>query len=286
MADFVAGYYRARDGLKLYCRQYAGDPRRVPVLCLPGLTRNCMDFAPLAAHITPHRGVIAPDVRGRGRSQYDSNWLNYHPLTYVDDVWSVLQQLSIPRVIVIGTSLGGLMAMLMAMLRPQAVAAVVLNDVGPELNPSGAQRIYSYVGRLPPVSNWEQAVVQMQAIFSAALPDLTTQQWRDFTEASFLVDASGAPQLASDPKISKLLRLVLPGPLPGMWVAFAALRAIPTLALRGALSDLLSSKIFAHMQREHPKMLAVTVPNRGHAPILDEPESLAAIDRFLDGIAE
>ncbi len=286
MADFAAGYYRSRDGLKLYCRQYAGDTRRVPVLCLPGLTRNCMDFARLAAHIIPRRSVITPDVRGRGRSQYDPNWLNYHPLTYVDDVWSVLQQLCVPRVIVIGTSLGGLMAMLMAMMRPPVVAAVVLNDVGPELSPSGAQRIYSYVGRLPSVSNWEQAMAQMQAIFSVALPDLSLQQWRKFTEASFLVDECGVPRLASDPKIGELLRVVSPSLLPGMWVAFAALRSIPTLALRGALSDLLSSKIFAHMQREHPQMLAVTVPNRGHAPILDEPESLTAIDRFLDDIDE
>jgi pimeloyl-ACP methyl ester carboxylesterase len=286
MADFAAGYYRARDGLMLYCRQYAGDPRRVPVLCLPGLTRNCMDFARLAAHIIPRRSVITPDMRGRGRSQYDVNWLNYHPLTYVDDVWSVLQQLSTPRVVVIGTSLGGLMAMLMTMMRPQSVAAVVLNDVGPELNPSGAQRIYSCVGRLPPVANWEQAVAQMRTIFSAALPDLSPQQWRDFTEASFLVDERGVPQLAADPKIGELLRLVAPGLLPGMWLAFAALRIVPTLALRGALSDLLSSKIFDHMQREHPRMLAVTVPNRGHAPMLDEPESLAAIDDFLDGLDE
>jgi pimeloyl-ACP methyl ester carboxylesterase len=286
MPDFVAGNYRARDGLRLYCRQYAGDPRRVPVLCLPGLTRNCMDFAPLAAHITPRRGVITPDVRGRGRSQYDPNWLNYHPLTYVDDVWAVLQQQSVPRVIVIGTSLGGLMAMLMALLRPQSVAAVVLNDVGPELNPSGAQRIFNYAGGLPPVCDWEQAMVQMQSVFAQALPDLSARQWRDFTESSFLVDACGTPRLAYDAKIGELLRLVVPGPLPWMWVAFASLRAMPTLALRGELSDLLSSRIFAHMQREHPKMLAVSVPNRGHAPMLDEPVSLAAIDRFLDGIEE
>src|ERR1043165_1201584 len=120
-ANFVSGYARSRDGLQLYWRQYAGDPRRLPVLCLPGLTRNCMDFAHLAAHLMPRRGVLTLDVRGRGRSQHDPNWLNYHPLTYVDDVWQVLQHLSVPRVIVIGTSLGGLMAMLMAMMRPQVV---------------------------------------------------------------------------------------------------------------------------------------------------------------------
>lgn len=286
MANFVEGYYRSRDGLKLYCRRYAGDARRVPVLCLPGLTRNCQDFAQLAAHIATRRSVITPDVRGRGRSQYDPNWLNYHPLTYVDDVWSVLQQLSVPRVIVIGTSLGGLMAMLMAMTRPQALAGAVLNDVGPELNLSGAQRIYSYVGRLPPVRDWREAIVQMQTTFAVALPDLSEQQWRQFTEASFVEDERGVPRLAADPKISELLRLVPAGITPGMWLAFAALKSIPTLALRGELSDLLSSKIFSHMQREHPQMMAVTVPNRGHAPMLDEPVSLSAIDRFLDGIAE
>lgn len=286
MADFVEGYYRSRDGLKLYCRRYQGDERRVPVLCLPGLTRNCMDFDHLAAHLLPRRCVIAPDMRGRGRSQYDANWLNYHPLAYVDDVWSVLQQLAVPRVIVIGTSLGGLMAMLMAMMRPQALAGVVLNDVGPEVDASGAHRIYSYVGRLTVVNNWQQATAQMQATFGIALPDLSPQQWQEFTAASYIADANGVPRLAADPKIGELLRMVPPGFMPGMWVAFAALRSLPTLALRGALSDLLSSRIFSHMQREHPKMVAVTVPNRGHAPTLDEPVSLAAIDRFLDSIAE
>jgi pimeloyl-ACP methyl ester carboxylesterase len=286
MVEFAEAYCRSRDGLKLYCRRYAGDSSRVPVLCLPGLTRNCKDFSRLAAHIAPRRGVITPDVRGRGRSQYDPNWLNYHPLTYVDDVWSVLQQLSVPRVIVIGTSLGGLMAMLMAMARPQALAGVVLNDVGPELNLSGAQRIYSYVGRLPPVKDWREATAQMQATFAVALPDLTAEQWQELTEASFVEDERGVPRLAADPKIGELLRLVPAGIMPGMWLAFAALRSIPTLALRGELSDLLSSNIFSHMQREHPQMRAVTVPKRGHAPILDETESLSAIDRFLDSIAE
>ena len=286
MVDFVEGYYRSRDGLKLYARRYVGDPQRVPVLCLPGLTRNCMDFDRLAEHILPRRSIIAPDMRGRGRSQYDANWLNYQPLTYVDDVWSILHQLGVPRVIVIGTSLGGVMAMLMAMARPQALAGVVLNDVGPELNVTGAQRIYNYVGRLPPVRNWREAVAQMQATFGIALPDLDARQWRNFAEASFIEDAAGVPRLASDPKIARLLRLVPAGLMPGMWLAFAALRSVPTLALRGELSDLLSSKIFAHMQREHPKMLAVTVPNRGHAPMLDEPQSLAAVKSFLDGIAE
>jgi pimeloyl-ACP methyl ester carboxylesterase len=193
---------------------------------------------------------------------------------------------AVARVIVIGTSLGGVMAMLMAMMRPQMVAGVVLNDVGPELNLSGVQRIYNYVGRLPSVRNWREATAQMQATFGVALPDLNADQWRDFTAASFIADATGVPRLAADPKIGDLLRLVPAGVMPGMWAAFAALRSIPTLTLRGALSDLLSSRILAHMRREHPQMQAVTVPNRGHAPMLDEPPSLAAIDHFLDSIAE
>jgi pimeloyl-ACP methyl ester carboxylesterase len=145
--SFSEKFYRSRDGLQLYYRDYAGDAGKVPVLCLHGLTRNSRDFAALAAHIAPTRRVIVPDHRGRGRSQYDPHWLNYHPGTYVDDMWTLLQELSIERVIVVGTSLGGLMATLMAAMRPQMLAGVVLNDIGPEIDPTGAARIQSYAGR-------------------------------------------------------------------------------------------------------------------------------------------
>jgi pimeloyl-ACP methyl ester carboxylesterase len=286
--SFTEKFFSSRDGLQLYYRDYAGDASKVPVLCLHGLTRNSRDFAALAGHIAPARRVIVPDHRGRGRSQYDPHWLNYHPGTYVDDMWTLLQELSLERVIVIGTSLGGLMATLMAALRPQMLAGVVLNDIGPEIDPAGAARIQSYAGRLPPVRNWDDAAAQMKMTFGLAMPEFNEQQWLTFARLSFDEGADGVPRLAADSKIGDAIRSipVPPGATQAMWLAFGQLRKIPALALRGAHSDLLSAATFERMQREVPSLVAVTVPNRGHAPQLDEPDSLRAIDAFLSGLSE
>lgn len=283
MAAYKEQYFESRDGLRLYYRDYPGDPAKLPVLCLHGLTRNCRDFESLARHIAPQRRVLTPDIRGRGQSQYDPNWMNYHPGTYVADIWALLRQLSIGRVIVIGTSLGGLMAMLMATMRPTTLAAVVLNDVGPEVDPVGLARIQSYAGRLPPVQSWDEAVAQMKLTFGLALPDYSEAQWHEFTRNSFVEGKDGIPRFAADPKIGDSMRAIPPpiGVVQGMWLAFGALLPIPTLAIRGALSDLLSVQTFDKMAREHPDLQRVTVPNRGHPPQLDEPESRGAIDRLL-----
>ena len=285
---FAERFFRSTDGLQLYFRDYAGDARKAPVLCLHGLTRNSRDFAALAEHIAPARRVIVPDQRGRGRSQYDPQWLNYHPRTYVDDMWTLLRELSIERVIVVGTSLGGLMAMLMAATRPQALAGVVLNDIGPEIDPTGVARIQSYAGRLPPVRNWDDAAAQMKMTFGLAMPEYSEQQWRAFARQSFDEGEGGVPRLAADPKIGDAIRSipVPPEAAQAMWLALGQLRKIPALALRGAHSDLLSAATFERMGREVPGMVTVTVANRGHAPQLDEPDSLRAIDAFLAGLRE
>ena len=283
MVTYEEKFFRSRDGLQLHYRDYAGAPDATPVLCLHGLTRNGGDFAPVAAQLAGRRRVIAPDQRGRGRSQYDPQWLNYHPLTYVDDMWLLLQYLSIDRVVAIGTSMGGLMAMLMAAARPSLFAGIVLNDIGPELDPVGAARIREYAGRLPPVASWHDAVEQMKLMFGEALPDYSEDRWLEFTHRTFLVGPDGSPQLAADPRIGDALRAIHPPPgaAQAMWFAFASARHIPILALRGAHSDLLSQATFERMQREHPKLTAVTVPNRGHPPQLDEPECVEAIEKFL-----
>jgi len=286
--QFAEKFFQSRDGLQLYFRDYEGDPAKVPVLCLHGLTRNSRDFAELAAHIAPLRRVIVPDQRGRGRSQYDAQWMNYHPGTYVEDMWTLLSELSIPRAVVIGTSLGGLMALAMAASRPQQLAGVVLNDIGPEIDPVGVARIQSYAGRLPPVRNWDDAAAQMKMTFGLAFPEYGEQQWRDFARKSFDEGEGGVPRLAADPKIGDAIRAIPapPGITQAMWLAFGQLRTLPALALRGATSDLLSAATFERMQQEVPSLVAVTVPNRGHAPQLDEPESLRAIDAFLARLPE
>jgi pimeloyl-ACP methyl ester carboxylesterase len=282
MPIYSERFYRSRDGLQLHYRDYPGDPTKVPVLCLHGLTRNCRDFEALALRIAPGRRVITPDFRGRGRSQYDSMWMNYHPITYVDDMWALLRETSVERVIVIGTSLGGLVAMLMGS-SAQTFAGVVLNDIGPEIDRAGAERIRGYAGRFPPPRNWEEAIDQMKIAFSAALPDFTVAQWQSFVRLSYSEDSTGSPRLDADPRIGDAIRAIqaVPGATQVMWSAFGALRDTPTLAIRGELSDLLSVATFDRMQREHPNLRRVTVANRGHVPQLDEPQSRAALERFL-----
>ena len=276
-------YFNSRDGLKLYYRDYPGAASRVPVLCLHGLMRNCRDFEALALRIVPGRRVITPDFRGRGRSQYDAIWMNYHPLTYVDDMSALLHEAQLERVIVIGTSLGGLVAMLMAAWRGATLAGAVLNDVGPEIDPAGAARIASYAGRFPPPRDWDEAAEQMKVAFGPALPDFTADQWRRFARLSYVEREDGSPRLDADTHIGDAIRSIPapPGAVQGMWMAFGALRSIPTLAIRGQLSDVLSVETFERMQREHPRLQRVTIANRGHVPQLDEPQSVAALETFL-----
>ncbi len=281
MAQFEEKYFRSRDGLALYCRDYPGDPHKAPILYLPGLTRNSKDFERSAAHIAPTRRVICMDQRGRGRSQYDLNWLNYHPGMYVDDVWMLLRELRIERVVVIGTSLGGVMAMLMASMRPRQLAGVVLNDVGPELEVLGARRIQSYIGTVQDVGSWDEATALVKHTFRAVYPDLTDERWGEFARNSFCAAADGRIRLDYDAKIAEIMRLLPFGVMPPMWYAYASLQSIPTLAVRGELSDLLSERVFERMQREKPDLVRLSVPNRGHAPLLHEPSCQSVIDTFL-----
>ena len=286
--QFAERFFSSRDGLQIYYRDYTGDGSKVPVLCLHGLTRNSRDFAELAEHIAPARRVLVPDQRGRGRSQYDAQWMNYHPGTYIEDMWELLGGLAVQRVVIIGTSLGGLMAMLMAASRPQAVAGVVLNDIGPEIDPVGVARIQAYAGRLPPVRTWDDAAAQMKMTFGLSFPEYGERKWHEFARLSFDEGEDGVPRLAADPKIGDAIRSIPapPGITQAMWLAFGQLRNIPALALRGAHSDLLSAATFERMQQEVPGLVAVTVANRGHAPQLDEPDSLRAIDTFLANVRE
>ncbi len=281
---FEERYYRSRDGLSLYYRDYAGDPHKTPVLYLPGLTRNSKDFARSANHIAPGRRVICPDLRGRGRSEYDPNWLNYHPGMYVDDMWMLLHELKLERVTAVGTSLGGVMAMTMASLRPHSLVGVVLNDVGPELEMIGSQRIQNYVGRVHGTASWDDATIQVKQMFGDVYPDLIEERWQEFARNTFREAADGRICLDYDCKIADLMRMLPFGLMPPIWYIYAALQAIPTLAIRGELSDLLSERIFDRMLREKPDLLQLRVPNRGHAPLLHEPPVQAALDAFLEAL--
>jgi pimeloyl-ACP methyl ester carboxylesterase len=277
-------HYASADGLRLYYRDFpAAAAGRLPVLCMPGLTRNCRDFESTALRLQCSRRVLTPDLRGRGRSQPDPNWRNYHPGTYLADLTLLLADAGVPRVVLLGTSLGGILSMLIAATAPQLPAAVILNDIGPEVDPAGAQRISSYVGRHAPVHDWAGAAAQMRAMYQVAMPDAEESDWMAFARRSY-TEVDGVPQLDVDPGIGEAVRAAPAGAAPDLWPVYASLRPLPALAIRGELSDVLSQSTFDRMAREKPDLRRVTVARRGHPPLLDEPECIAAIDAFLAAV--
>ncbi len=278
-------YLDTADGVSMYCRDYGPmETAHTPVLCLHGLTRNSADFHDLARHLAravpAPRRVLAPDLRGRGRSDYDPHWRRYRPLTYRDDILTLLDRFGLPRVVAIGTSLGGLIAMLLAETRPDVLAGVVLNDVGPEIAPEGLARILTYVGELPPVPDWAAAAAQDRSVFEHAMPDFDDDDWLAHARLGYTRDANGSVRLAADPNIGRALREV-GGTLDDPWALFKGLAPLPTLTLRGELSDILSQDILDRMVTAHPAMRTATIAGRGHVPLLNEVDSLAAIDDFL-----
>ncbi|MGL6224059.1 MAG: alpha/beta fold hydrolase [Steroidobacteraceae bacterium] len=275
-------YYSSADGLRLFYRDCAplSEPARLPVLCLPGLTRNSRDFTHVAERIRRDRRVLCADLRGRGRSQHDPAWQNYHPGTYLADIGLLLQDAGITRCVLLGTSLGGILSMLLAATNPGLVAGVILNDVGPEVAPEGLARIASYVGRAAPPATWDEAVATVRATYEIGMPGLAHEQWAAYARRSYS-DVDGKPQLDMDPMIGEAVRSAPAAAAPDLWGLYAGLQPVPTLALRGATSDILSKATFARMQREKPDLVRIEVPDRGHTPQLDEPASVAAIDAFL-----
>lgn len=285
MARYFDYYYTSADGLKLYARDYTPvDPRGV-ILCMHGLTRNSADFEGIVEHLAPHYRLIVVDQRGRGCSEYDAATDNYQPAVYVQDMFQLLDELQLEKVILMGTSMGGLMSMMMVAMAPHRFSAVILNDIGPVVNPAGLERIKAYVGKTGAVDSWDAAVARMREIQGCEFPDFTAQQWDRFTRALYREDAHGVPVLAYDPAISiPLLEAEVTAVPPDLWPLFDAMVDTPLLVIRGQLSDILASSCVLQMQLHNPTMQLAEIPNRGHAPILDEPESIAAIDRFLGTI--
>lgn len=278
-----AHYYKSTDGLDLFFRDFGSQNDGTPVICLPGLTRNSRDFEDLANYLCNRRRVLTVDFRGRGCSDHDPVWQNYHPGTYVADVWALLDSLNIRKTIVVGTSLGGLCAMRMAAQQRERVAGIVMNDVGPEINPAGLERIQEYTGRMQPVTTWEEAAQQAKEIYGHCLADLTDADWDKLVRRGYRENAEGVPQPDMDANIGRAVREI--GPQKGdPWALFDALRNTPTTVLWGVLSDILTDDIVEKMKAHKPDLNVVPIPNRGHVPLLNEPECLAALDDFLQQV--
>lgn len=286
IADYIQYSFHAQDGLRLSYRDY-GDRRsaRTPLLCLSGLTRNSKDFHEFALRHAPTRRVVCLDYRGRGRSAYDPDPRNYQAAVYVSDIQHLLAVTHMQKVIVVGTSLGGILAMAMTMAVPTMLAAVILNDIGPDVSESGRQRIAGYVGKAVNVPSYEAGAAGWRQAYAPAYPNLGDEGWMRISRGSFTEDeVNGGLRLDYDLNIAVALREQAKTPLPDLWPLFRGLRPLPVLALRGALSDVLTADTFVRMKREHAGMIAVTVPGVGHIPMLDEPEAETAIDAFLAGL--
>jgi pimeloyl-ACP methyl ester carboxylesterase len=282
-------YFSARDGLRLYARHYpargeagGGAPRR-PVLCLAGLSRNSRDFHRIAGALATAgaeaREVYALDSRGRGLSERDGDWRNYSLLTEANDALDFVTMRDLHGVAVIGTSRGGVLAMLMAVLRPGAIAAVVLNDVGPVLEREGLARITAYISRMPVPADWEDATRVVHEMGKRHFPAVTREEWAEQARAWFN-DDNGLPALGYDPGIAKSFSGV-DGPIPELWPQFGALAAVPVLAVRGEHSDVLSARTLEEMRTRHPLLDTFLVRGQGHAPLLRDAPTIAAIQAFL-----
>ena len=280
---FSEHHYLTPDGLSLYYREY-GSGEDV-VVCLPGLTRNSKDFHEIATHLASRYRVLCLDLRGRGQSDWDPDWRNYNPATYINDTWSLVDQLGVTNFIILGTSLGGLLAMIMASQRAERVRAVILNDVGPEADPAGYARILASFDEQFEVKDWQDAILHCKRTYQSALPDMPDEFWHAFVHKYYRARADGRPELESDPNIGEAIRKGDLSRIAGIqvdpWATFKGI-TMPCLVLRGELSDILSADIVNRMTVVKPDLASAVIPNRGHAPLLYEAESLTAIDRFLE----
>jgi pimeloyl-ACP methyl ester carboxylesterase len=285
--NFAEHRIATNDGPKVYVRDYApaGAARGLPVVCLHGLTRNSADFEGVAPKIAAlGRRAIVIDARGRGKSDNDPDATRYRPDVYAADVLRIMDTLGVPRAVFLGTSMGGIMTMLIAVTAPDRIAAAILNDLGPEIDPAGIKRIASYVGQSGPTASWDEMTAAVKASQSVAFPGKDDAFWRTFAHRVGRERSDGRVELAYDAAIANVFKETPAAPPPSLIPLFEALAAKPILVVRGAISDLLSPSGVATMKRIKPDMEFVEVTNVGHAPTLEEPEAAQAIAAFLSKV--
>ena len=286
MAEFEDRHWTSEDGLRLHYRDYphsgAGPADKSPVICIPGLTRNARDFEELAAKLAPRRRVLCLDLRGRGDSAYAKDPATYTPQTYVGDLAALLDQAGIARFVAIGTSLGGLVTMLFAAGHADRLTGAVFNDVGPEVSAVGLARIGGYVGQGRSFETWMHAARALQESQGEMFPDFSIADWLTLAKRAMTLGSNGRIVFDYDMKISEPLATTSNAAPPDLWPLWCALAGRPVLVLRGALSDILAPETAARMIAEVADAELVTLPRLGHAPTLDEPEAVAAIERLLD----
>lgn len=285
MAAWSDGYWWSNDGLRLHYRDYPGPDARPPIICIPGLTRNARDFEGVAERLSPNWRVVCVELRGRGESAYAKDPMSYVPLTYLQDLEALLRELKLDRFILFGTSLGGLMTMLLSLSNGTRLAGTLINDIGPVIDVKGLERIRGYVGRSQSWPTWLHAARYFSEMQGDVYPKWNLEQWLVFAKRLCKLGPNGRIVFDYDMRIAEPFKV--PGGETGFdpWVAFRGLSGIPLLAVRGALSDLLTEDTLRQMHGEMPLMESVTVPDVGHAPTLDEPDAVGAIEKLLARIA-
>ena len=286
MTDYNDYWYTSHDGLRLYARDYSralnNNKQAKTILCMHGLTRNSADFEDICAELADSYRLIVVDQRGRGLSDYDLNPANYNPLVYVQDMFLLLEALKLSSVIMLGTSMGGIMAMMMAAMKPELVQATIINDVGPEIAEQGLDRLKKYIGKRAPVSNWEEAAKQTASINSIAFPEADDQFWLKFAKRLYREDEKGRPVIACDPNIAiPLIDNSENSVAPNLWPVYELILDKPMLLIRGELSDIIDVECVQKMQQQKPDLEFFEVPNVGHAPLLSEAGVAPRILKFL-----
>lgn len=286
MSLYTDGYWWSHDDLRLHYRDYAGPSDKPPIICIPGLTRNCRDWEPVANRLAGNWRVITVSLRGRGESAYAKDALTYVPLTYVRDIERLLIHLNITRFVLFGTSLGGIVTMLMAATGGERIAGALINDIGPDIDPAGLERIKTYVGRSVSWPTWLHAARALHEANGVIYPKFDLHDWLAMAKRTYRLTPTGRIVPDYDAKISIPFKLPNTDAVFDMWPTLDGLREKPVLIVRGALSDLFAEATAQKMLARLPKAKLATVADVGHAPVLDEPEAVAGIDALLKDIAD
>ncbi|MEP4892758.1 alpha/beta hydrolase [Parasphingorhabdus sp.] len=276
-------YWESEDGLKLHYRDYPANNSKTPIICIPGLTRNARDFAHLGPWLDGGHHIIMVNLRGRGESEYAKDSASYNPKTYVQDIIRLMDSIEMEKAIFFGTSLGGIITMILASMHQDRVAGALLNDIGPEIDQKGLDRIAEYVGQGRSFDTWAHAARDIAAESSEIFPDYSLTEWIRFAKKLYRMNSSGRIKLDYDMKISEPFERK-GGGADAMWKAMKSLQDIPTLIVRGALSDLFSAATAEKMLSSLNAGELVTIPRVGHAPTLEEPASLDAIAGLLQRV--
>ena len=283
MAGYTDRFFNSADGVKLHYRDYDGNRDRPPILCIPGLTRNARDFEPVADRFAGEWRVISIDLRGRGGSAFDPDPANYKPMVYVADILKMLDQLGIADAVFVGTSLGGLCTMALALTDRERIAGALLNDIGPVVDMAGIDRIAGYVGKEARFTGWDEAIAQVAERTVDVYPDYGPAEWDRFVRRMAREDGTDVV-FDYDMRIADNFERAATA--PEIWPLYQALDGRPVTILRGELSDLLSAEVAERMASAIGDVELVTVPRVGHAPSFDEPESIAALERLLARVLE